>query len=87
MKYKVIGNESKKYLAVKVRPDNETDILYPSSDNITDNELKKFYQEKEKADEINSLNNEFEKFYLSSDRLFYLWLLLCFSYLDEVQIY
>jgi len=40
---KVVGNESKKYLAVKIRPDNETDILYPSSDNITDNELKKFY--------------------------------------------
>ena len=26
-----------------------------------DYELKKFYQEKEKADEINALNNEFEK--------------------------
>ena len=39
----------------------ERDSLIRRKDAKYDYELKKFYQEKEKADEINSLNNEFEK--------------------------
>ena len=39
----------------------ERDSLIKRKDAKYDYELKKFYKEKEKADEINSLNNEFEK--------------------------
>lgn len=40
---KNIGNEEKKFLAVKIKPDNDTELLYPSVDEIINNSLKDFY--------------------------------------------